>query len=169
MSGGTAIVITYEAYAVNLKHRAAPGVEAIDEVTRYTNFPFNQIVRHQERYYGVADNGLYLLGGDLDVATPIPWAFKTAMTDDKAEEKKTVRALRFSGRVGPAATVTLFSGESGNEAYTYTTPRDATPQNHREKLGRGIKGRYYAIGVAGDGALELDGLEPEVDTLTRKL
>ena len=172
LSGRMVVAVTYEAYAVNLKHTPQPGVEPINEVTRYTNYPFNQIVRYQDKYYGVADTGLYELTGTTDYATTptaIPWAFKTAMTDDKVDEKKTVRALRFSGRVGPAATVTLFSGESGNEAHAYTTPRDATPQNHREKLGRGIKGRYYAVAVAGDGVLNLDGLEPEVDQLTRKL
>lgn len=167
--GRAVIATTYEAYAVNLKPKARFREEVLNEVTRYTNYPFNQIVRHLGNYYGVASDGIYLLGGVTDITTPITWTFKTALEDEDTVEKKTVRAVRFSGRTAPGATVTLFSGESGSEAYNYVTPRDASPQNHREKLGRGVKGRYYAVGMTSDGVLELDGLEPEVDKLTRKL
>ena len=62
------VVITYEAYAVNLK----PGPKMPNQVTRYTNYPFNQILRFKNRYIGVADDGLYELGGDTDYATPTP-------------------------------------------------------------------------------------------------
>jgi len=172
LSGRTVVAVTYEAYAINLKHVPKPRVEPTDEVTRYTNYPFNQIVRFGSSYFGVADDGLYLLGGATDhavVPTAIPWALKTAMTDDKTPFKKRVTAVRFAGRVGPEATVTLFVSEPDANAYSYVTPRDADPQNYRQKLGRGTKARYYALGMAGDGELELDTLEPEVEILTRKL
>ena len=163
----TAIVaVAYEAYAVNLKHTAE---KPVDEVTRYTNMPFNQIVRWGTSYYGAGPTGLYLLGGTTDAGTAITWAVKTAMTDDDTPVKKTVRAVRFGGRVGPAATVTVYPGETSATPYTYTTPRDATVQNYRQKLGRGIKSRYYALGMSGTGVFELDTLEPEVDKMTRKI
>jgi len=168
-SGHTVVAVTYEAYSVNLKHTSE---KPIDEVTRHTNLPFDQIVRWGNSYYGAGATGLFLLGGTTDyaaVATAIPWTFKTAMTDDETPVKKTVRAVRFAGRVGPSATVTIYPGEPGSTPYTYTTPRDATAQNYRQVLGRGIKARYYALGMAGDGVFELDTFEPEVDKLTRKL
>jgi len=169
LSGHTVVSVTYEAYSVNLKHTSE---KPIDETTRHTNLPFDQIVRWGNSYYGAGATGLYLFGGTTDYAgtpTKVPWVFKTAMTDDRVPQKKTVRAVRFAGRVGPAATVTIYPGEPGSTPYTYTTPRDDTVQNYRQVLGRGIKARYYALGMAGDGVLELDTFEPEVDKLTRKL
>ena len=80
---GTAVVaVTYEAYAVNLQHKGTDS--PVDEITRYTNFPFERIVRYQNSYFGVAADGLYLLEGTTDHATPattIPWEFKTHLTD----------------------------------------------------------------------------------------
>lgn len=171
---GTAVVaVTYEAYALNIKHETPPGATPVDEMTRYTNFPFNQIVRYQGSYFGVAADGLYLLGGTTDYAAVTPtlvsYAFKTAMEDDNTPNLKTVLSAYFSGRVGPATTVSLYPGEPNAKPYTYTTSRDATPQSYRQKFGRGIKERYYALGMAGSGVLELDTIEPEVMKLTRKI
>jgi hypothetical protein len=163
------VTVTYEAYAVNLKHNPKKGVEPVDEVTRYTDYPFNQIVRYKNQYYGVSDTGLYLLGGATDAGSPINWAWKTALEDNDALEKKTVRSVYFSGRVGQDAEITIYAGESGQNAYTYNTPRDANPQNYRQVVGRGVKGRYYAIGATGDVTFELDGLDPEVDKLARRI
>lgn len=163
------VTVTYEAYAVNLKHNPKQGVEPVDEVTRYTNYPFNQIVRYKDQYYGVADTGLYLLGGNTDSGAAIPWAWKTALEDNDVLEKKTVRSAYFSGRVGQDAVITVYAGESGQNAYTYNTPRDANPQNYRKVFGRGVKGRYYAIGATGEVTFNLDGLDLEVDKLARKI
>lgn len=160
---------TYEAYAINLKHVPVPGVEPLDEVSRYTNYPFNQILRYKDQYYGVASDGIYLLSGVTDNGTAITWTWKTALEDDNVPEKKTVRSAYFSGRVGQDATITVYSGESGQTAYTYNTPRDANPQNYRKVFGRGVKGKYYAIGASGASTMELDTLELEVDKLTRKI
>lgn len=163
------VTVTYEAYAVNLKHNPKPRIEPVDEVTRYTNYPFNQIVRYKNQYYGIANGGIYLIGGNTDSGTAIPWAWKTALEDNNTLEKKTVRSAYFSGRVGPDAEITVYTGESGQNAYTYTTPRDASPQNYRKVFGRGIKGRYYAVGVTGDTTLDLDGWDLEVDKHARKI
>lgn len=163
------VTVAYEAYAVNLKHNPKPRMEPVDEVTRYTNYPFNQIVRYKNQYYGIANDGIYLIGGALDDGDPLSWAWKTALEDNDTLEKKTVRAAYFSGRVGPEAEITVYAGETGQNAYAYTTPRNADPQNYRQVFGRGVKGRYYAIGVEGDTTLELDGLDLQVDKLARKI
>ncbi len=67
-AAGTAVVTaTYEAYALNLNHPPAQrGIPEIDELTRYTNFPFTHIVRYQNSYYGANSTGLYLLEGTTD-------------------------------------------------------------------------------------------------------
>lgn len=169
LTGHTVVTVTYEAYAVNLNHKPRRGVDPVDEVTRYTGYPFSQIVRYQGSYYGLGAGGVYLLGGTTDAGAAITWTFKTAMTDNDKPVKKTVLAARFGGRLGPAATVTLYAGESGSVPYAYSTPRDATPQNYRQKFGRGTKGRYHALGVSGTGVLALDTIDLEVDNLTRSI
>jgi hypothetical protein len=49
---GTAVVaVTHEAYAVNLRSEVEGGG---NEVTRYTDYPFERIVRWRGSYYGMA-------------------------------------------------------------------------------------------------------------------
>lgn len=154
---GTAVVTaTFDAYVVNLLHR---GGSTVDEVTHYTNFPFTHVVRYQNSYYGVNSTGLYLLEGTTDDGDPIEWAVQTAMEDFGSPRRKTVDSVYIEGRLGAATTVSLQSGEKAPNTYSHTTPRGATAQNHRQKLGRGVKERYHALGLAGDGEFELDAVE----------
>jgi len=171
---GTAVVTaTYEAYAINLNHPPPrPGEPQIDEVTRYTNFPFTHIVRYQGSYFGANSTGLYLLEGTTDYAetpTAVPWSFRTATTDFKEPKQKTVAAAYFGGRLGPASTVTLYAGEGAGVAYAHTTPRGATAQNHRQVFGKGVKARYYSLGANGTGTMELDDIEFDIHTMTRRI
>lgn len=164
------VTATYEAYAVNLK---PSGENPVNEVTRYTNFPFTQVIRYKNSYYGVAADGLYLLEGTTDYASPAPapirFNWKTAQTDFKIALEKTVVSAYFGGVMGPNDTVTLYAGNKEMNAYKYTTPRGNDIQNHRQKFGRGIKARYFAVGVSGSGPLELDGAEFNINTLTRRI
>jgi len=171
MIGTATVTATYEAYAINLKHTSD---KAPDEVTRYTNFPFTHIVRYQNSYFGANSTGLYLLEGTTDYAatpTAIPWAFKTAVTDFGYPEFKTVESLYLGGRLGRAATITLYAGEGKQtQAYHYTTPRGELAQNYRQKFGKGIKNhRYYAIGANGGGELMLDTADFNVAKLSRRI
>ena len=168
---GTAVVTaTYEAYALNLNHNDP---NANDEMTRYTNFPFTHIVRYQGSYFGVNSTGLYLLEGTTDYADPvptkIPWAFKTAMTDFKSPFIKTVVSAYFAGRLGPTASVQLYVGENVAKTYSYTCPRGDHAQNYRQKFGRGIEYRYYALGASGTGTLALDAIEFNAINTTRRI
>lgn len=171
---GTAVVaVSYEAYALNLKHNPTPGVEPVDELTRYTNYPFDRIVRYKNSYFGMNSTGLYLLEGTTDFATPtpteVPWSYKTALMDMKSVQLKNVSMAYFGGRMGPAATVSVYVGEASVAPYNYTTPRDATAQNYRQPLGKGLKSRYYAFGASGTGELTLDTLSLDVAVLARKV
>lgn len=171
--GSAVVTATYEAYAINLNHTAKPGdnTAPVDEMTRYTNYPFTQIVRYQNSYFGVAADGLYLLEGTVDVATPIPWAVKTAMTDFKSPFQKTVASAYFAGRLGAADTITLYAGEGAQvQPYNYTTPRGALAQNYRQAFGKGIKQhRYYALGLSGTGELALDSIELDTHDTKRRI
>lgn len=163
MAIGSAVVeVTYEAYAINLNH--APGnQEPVDEVTHYTNFPFNGIVRYQSSYYGWGADGLYLLEGAMDDANEIPYAVRTCIDDFKLTNKKNVVSAYFAGRIGPDMTVTLYAGEDGQASYDYHTANGPQARTHREKFARGVIDRYFAIGVSGKGALELADIELEIN------
>jgi hypothetical protein len=163
--GTATVTATYEAYALNLKHNA----EGPDELTRYTNYPFDRIVRYKNSYFGMNSTGLYLLEGTTDDGTAIAFDVKTHKTDFGSPQKKTVEYAYFGGRMGAAATVTLHVGETSSEAYAYTTPRGATAQNYRQPFGRGIKNRYYALEAAGSGDLTIDSITLNVATLARKV
>lgn len=169
--GTDTVTAAFEAYSVNLKHvpRVGANEAAIDEVTHYTNFPFVRIVRFENSYFGVAADGLYLLGGTTDNSAAITCKFNTHITDFGAAEKKTIVSARVGGRFGPAATVTLHAGETGQTAYAYTTPRSQLAQNYREKFGRGIKNRYFGVEISTADELEIDQLEFEINKLTRRI
>lgn len=168
--GHAVVTATYEAYAVNLLHKGTNS--PVDEVTHYTNFPFDRIVRYQNSYFGVAADGLYLLEGTTDhdtVPKAIPWSFRTHLTDFGDPREKTIVSAYFGGRLGRSEKVTLYVGEKETKAYTYTTPRGDTAQNYRQKFGRGLKARYQAVEAEGSGTLELANMEFEIQTLKRRI
>lgn len=173
---GTAVVaVTYEAYAVNLKHNARDardptrGEQFVDEVTHYTNFPFDRVVRYKNSYFGMNSTGLYLLGGTTDDGADIQFAVETCKTDFDKVEQKTLVSAYFGGRIGSAETITLLAGEASVLPYTYTTPRTDDAQSYRQVFGRGVKNRYYALAVAGSDTFELDTIDIELDILTRRI
>ena len=165
--GSATITATYEAYAVNLLHRNTD--TPVNEATRYTNFPFTHVVRYKNSYYGANATGLYLLEGTTDDGVPIPWEFKTTITDFESPMAKTVVSAYFAGRMGPEATVGIHLGESGDVSYSHSTPRGPVAQNYRQVFGLGLKARYYALSVAGEGIMELDSVEFNTKTLSRRI
>lgn len=169
--GSAVVTATFEAYATNLKHNPRGNEQPVDEVTHYTNFPFTHVVRYQNSYYGANSTGLYLLEGTTDDATPIPWNWKTATTDFKSPQNKTVASAYFGGRLGPADTITLHAGEGAKvQTYSYTTPRGALAQNYRQVFGKGIKShRYYTLEASGTGELALDDISLDVHNLSRRI
>lgn len=169
---GTAdVVASYEAYSINLAHTPKPGdnTAPTDEVTRYTNFPFQRIVRYKNSYYGMAADGLYLLEGTTDNGMPIPFTIRTCVDDFKSALRKIAAAAVFSGQIGPDATVTLYTGEASQNAYGYYTPRGQTAANHREKFGRGVKDRYFAVGISGSEVIGLDTLDLDITETSRRI
>lgn len=171
--GHAVVTATYEAYALNLNHTsrysAGQPVKPTDELTHYTNFPFTQIVRYQNSYFGANSTGLYLLEGTTDDGAPIEWDVQTAITDFGTPQLKTVEMAFFGGRLGPAAEITLFVGETAADPYTYTTPRDTTAKNYRQAFGRGLKARYYALAVKGTDELVLDSVTLNIAKLARRI
>ena len=164
------MAVVYEAYAVNLK----PGPKMPNQVTRYTNYPFNQIVRLRGRYLGVADDGLYELGGATDYATPTPakvaWAWKTGITDFGSSQMKADRQAVIGGRLGASVVASVSAGEKADVTYTYAPVRGSDAQNYRVKFGKGFKARYYSFGLSGTGAEgDIDTIDFDAENYSRKI
>ena len=167
--GTATVAATFEAYAVNLQHTADADGVTVDEVTRYTNFPFTHVVRYQNSYFGANSTGLYLLEGTTDDGAAIPYEIETHPDTFGHTGMKTAVSAYFSGRIDPEMTAKVIAGQDAPQTYSYTSPRGATAQAHRVKLGRGVKDRYLAVGLAGNGVLELDEIELEIDKLKRRI
>jgi len=174
--GSAVVTPTYEAYAVNLlsaldrnpQNQYDPDVR---EVTHYTNYPFTQIVRYLDSYYGVAADGLYLLEGDTDAGAPIGWSFRTALTDAGSKQFKRVRSVYIGARLVEQTTVTLVVGEEQDLSYNYTTPRSSKAQNYRQLFGKGVRTRYFAVEMSDPlgSYIEIDSLDLENETLERAI
>ena len=161
------VPFTTEAYAVNLRH-VDPQNET-DEVTHFTGFPFTHIVRHLNEYYGVGPSGVFRFGGATDDGADIAYDVETAKTDFGEVNLKTVAAAYLGGRIGSAQTVKLIAGETTPETYAFTTPRSDKAQSYRQVFGRGVKSRYYALGVSGVDEFQLDSIDAEVNKLSRRI
>lgn len=169
--GHAVVTVTYDAYATNLQ----PGEGMPHQVTQYTNFPFNQIVRWGDSYYGVADDGLYLLGGDTDYASPtataIPWRMQTALTNFGSRQKKAVRQSFIHGRLGPSVTAKVAVGEGTEQSYAALIERGSGAQAHRIKYGRGLKGEFWRFELADTAGsqFDLDGWEHDPAESERRI
>lgn len=163
----TMVAAEYEAYAINLK----PGAETPNQVTHYTDFPFNQIVRFNNAYYGVAADGLYLLEGDTDAGAPIAWNWQSALSDFESRHFKRAVSAYIGGRLGDETELRVIVGEQSESDYAYAAVRGSNAQTYRSKFGRGLKSRYYAIGMQDQNgsAVEIDTIELEIEELTRSI
>jgi hypothetical protein len=168
MSGQFVVALVYEAYAVNLQPSTKAGVLP---VTRYTGMPFSGIVRYQGNYYGWGAGGLYMLGGDTDAGEPIPWAWKTGITNFGSPQKNQAREVFLHGRMGPSVTASVSVGEKADVTYPGTIVRGADAQAYRIKYGRGLKAEYWSFGFADvtGSAMEIDLMQHPTQPTTRRI
>ena len=174
--GHAEIDVEYEAYAVNLLNGLDSSPRntfeaSVNEVTHYTNYPFKQIVAFNGQYYGVADDGLHVLGGDTDAGEPIAWSFRTALSDMKSKKLKRLVSVYTGGRVIEGMEVTLVVGEAQDLTYTYTTPRGRNAQNYRTMFGKGVRTRWAALQYSDPlgKAVMIDSIDIETEILERAI
>jgi hypothetical protein len=170
-AGRVVVAIVYEAYAINLQPSAGYRESAVHEVTRYTGMPFNQVIRYQGRHYGIADTGIYLLGGETDAGAEIPWAWRTAVTNFGSRQQSLVREGFLNGRLGPSVKATVSIGEQADVTYPAVLERGRAGQAHRIKYGRGLKAQYWSFGLesAAGGPCDIDSMLHEPQPISRKV
>lgn len=156
------VTVTYEAYAINL----STGV-----VTHYTNYPFDDVLRFGNKYYGVAPTGLFEIGGSLDITTAIDAHVKTFSTKLGSSKMKRVPYVYSSGRSDGGVLVGVTADEG--ETYSYESDWGEVPgsTNHRTVVGKGIRGVYYALDIQniGGSSLELDGVKVDTELTERAI
>lgn len=170
--GHAVLANAYEAYVLNMSQQIASDQQAgagIAQMTRYTNWPFVQVVRLGDIYYGLAEDGLYELVGPTDNGTEIAWSFETCKTDFGDPHKKAVVSAYVGGQAGPVVDYTLRSGDDPDYMYEYVTNKVTQKRNHRQKFGLGRRVRYYSFGLAGTGKLAIDEIEFELMNTTRRI
>jgi len=154
-SGGEVIVLAYEAYAINLTTGA---------VSHYTNYPFDNILRFGNKYYGVKSDGLFEIGGAVDLTLPIEAHVKTFMTDFGSKNQKRLPYVYVSGRSDGGVIIGVTADEGDTYEYESDWGEVAGSANHRTTVGKGIRGVHYSLDVknVNGGSLELDEITAHV-------
>lgn len=152
---GEVVEVTYEAYAINLSTGA---------VTHYTNYPFDNILRFGNEFYGVAATGLYYIGGATDLGAEITCQLRTFPTDFKGKNLKRVAYSYLTGRADQGVVVGVTPDEGLTHNYESSFGEDTQLRNHRSTLGKGLRGVYYDFSISnvGGGQLEVDELSIQV-------
>lgn len=139
-------------------------------MTRYPAYPFIQVLRMGNAYYGVGEDGLYELGGTTDNGAAIAWSWETCMSDFGLVEKKTVVSAYLGGYVPQSMTYTIKVGDAPTGTNAHTTTATAVLRNHRQKFGIGRKSRFFAFGLsATQGRVAIESIEFEVANMSRRV
>lgn len=140
------------AYAMNIANGA---------MTRYTNFPFQHIVRFKGHSYGFDATGGYLLEGDTDDGDAIEAYIHLPDFDFGVTNLKSVPYVYIGSR-----SEQLIVSATVDEQKTVSAATSMAGRNKRAKFPRGVEGVYWGHKVANvnGGALDIDGIEilPEV-------
>lgn len=140
-----------EAYVMNI---------LTNEVTRYTEYPFFHIAKIGSNYYGINENGLYL----IDHNTLVGGSIRTADTDFADDG--------FSGFQSKNVSFAYLNSDTQTTVTPYVDGAKKTGQKthfsgRRVVLGRGNRGRYWSFKI--DNIQALQGIEYTPDKLSRRV
>lgn len=163
ISSGGIGVGAFEAWAMNVRTKA---------VSHITNWPFRKIVRWGNLNLGVADDGLYQIGGEDDNGQPIQWEWRTGMSDLERPGIKRFPVVYLDAVIVGDIFVTTTDDKMDVRSYRYEARRGRVLMPHRQQLGMGVRTRNMAFGAKNgpNGAfMELNGLEPEATVTERNV
>lgn len=154
---------TFDIKVVNLRTGA---------VTEFTNHNYNSFARIGTDYYAAGATGLVKLSGATDPGNAdINWQFKTGQMDDKNPDLKRLPEVLLGLRSDQRIVVTIYPDD--NTSYDYNLPvvKKTTIHQHRVTPGRGMRSRYYSVGLRGkkNATLELDSMQVNFTKTTRRL
>lgn len=154
------VPVEYEAYAINLSTGA---------VSRYTEFPFDQILRLGNKHFGVRQDGVYELTGSTDNGAPIAASAKTFFTDFGATNFKRVPYVYLMGRFSGDMAVGVQVNEGAEHTFPAPAIRGSGVHALRAKIAQGIKGNAWSMTFSNvDGAdFDIERVEALITTTVK--
>ena len=155
-----------DVYAAWLVNPATTGT------SRYENFPFNSFAEGTDGYYGAADDGIYRLQGTDDAGTNIDISIKTGLSDFGERRSKRIPDVFLGVMTSGQLVLKVTADEQGTRTEAWYNVIDhGDPDNHRAKVGKGLRGVYWGFELVNvDGAdVDLDNLQLYPITLTRRV
>lgn len=136
----------------------------------YEKFRFNSFAKLGQDYYGMADDGLHLLGADDDSGEDIDAVITTGSSDMGDPRTKKVQLVYAGARSDKPMTLTCRVDENPEFSYEFlASPEQVAPT--RVKVGKGLEGRYWQFEIRNqDGAdFEIDALDIPVIPNSRRV
>lgn len=127
---------------------------------QFDNYAFNSYFHHEGNYYGVADNGIYLLDGDDDSGDPIQADIQLGSTQFGAGEQKRLTAVYVNASSDGKLIVKI--SVDGEDPWYYEARSSSDKlSKHRVDPGRGLIGTNWTFTL-----LNQDGDDFELADLT---
>lgn len=137
-------------------------------VSRYLRYGFNSFAQIGGHYFGVADDGVYLLEGQQDAGRRIEARAGTGLLDLGAKELKHVSAVYLDAASDGVLSVRV---QAGGQHYTYQARRSSQHNaQQRVDTGRGLRATHYSFELLNGGAdFELDAMDVNVAKSARRI
>ena len=132
--------------------------------SEYTNFPFNSFAELNGEYYGINEDGLYLLEGDTDNADPIQAAVRTGVLDMGTHYMKDVKAAHLGYTSSGEIVVKVATVDRGEKVEHWYKAKPAVADAMRDGraiVGRGLRSRYWQFEL-----VNVQGADIELDDVT---
>jgi hypothetical protein len=137
-------------------------------VSRYLRYGFDSFAQIGGHYFGVAEDGVYLLEGNTDAGQRIDARAGTGLLDLGAKELKHVSAVYLDAASDGVLSVRV---QAGQQQYTYQARR-ASQYNAQQRVdtGRGLRATHYSFELLNGGAdFELDAMDVNVAKSARRI
>jgi hypothetical protein len=141
-------------------------------VTEFTNHSYNSFARIGRDYYGAGPGGLVRLSGTTDPGNAnIDWHLKTGQMDDKDPGLKRLPEVLLGLRSNNKITVDVYPDDNTSYSYKLPVVKKTTIHQHRVRPGKGMRSRWFAVGLRGwkNATLELDSMQVNMTETTRRL
>lgn len=148
---------------------------AIDETVRWTDLPFMHILRLGTANYGLASHGLYKLEGVLTDdgrrVDAVAWLNGTAFEPNPGEPDRSAFLKRVPNLYVGVNWDIKVTPYFCTDHYENSGPYVSRVGAKRVDLGKGARGFYWSFKIENvdGGWLRIDGIEPVVQFLTRKV
>lgn len=162
---GTLIPISkiYRGIVMNINNQA---------ISTYSGFNFNSLAYFNEKYYGVNETGIHLLGGGHDnITRNIISKLRTGAMNFGDNFIKYLREVWLTYRTDGHLELTVFADEDSD---TISTSQTEIVSNKIEEenlqVARGLRGRFYTIELKNISGADFDveGLSMLIDAIKKK-